>query len=112
MNCGNAPSIQYCNAEEPILVPLNKSFCHLNLGCPLSSLPKTVNILELMSKQNGGNKNGGNISWKWSNLNEKLLCIVDKKERIAWMVVVEGATQENMFDSLFSIEYFGLTKRF
>uniref|UniRef100_A0A1I8BPZ1 Mobile element protein n=1 Tax=Meloidogyne hapla TaxID=6305 RepID=A0A1I8BPZ1_MELHA len=31
-------------------------------------------------------------------------------EKIGWMVIVDGATQEDLFNSLFSIEYFGLTK--
>ncbi|KAL7071859.1 hypothetical protein ACQ4LE_008845 [Meloidogyne hapla] len=102
---GSAPSIQFCNADEPILVPLLKSYHHLNLGCPLSSLPKNSSVLEFLSKENG---EGKNICWKWAN--GKLLCVVDKMEKIGWMVIVDGATQEDLFNSLFSIEYFGLTK--
>lgn len=104
LNNGKAPSVQYCNAKEPILVPLIKSFCHLNLGCPLSSLPKNISVLEFLSKEI---EEKNNICWKWTG---KLICVVDKIEKIGWMVVVDGATQEDMFNSLFSLEYFGLTK--
>jgi hypothetical protein len=65
-----------------------------------------------MSKEANNKNEEKNIYWKWTNLNKKILCVVDKKEKVAWMVVVEGATQEDMFNSIFSIEYFGLTKRF
>lgn len=109
---GTAPSIRECNLAEPILSRLCTRLRHLHLGCPLGALPTDTEVewsTLLTSGRDGmaaAESRNGHISWKWTG-QRKAICMVDREKATAWMLLAEGATNEDMSDGLFAIEHFG-----
>lgn len=106
---GTAPSIQWCNKEEPILHSIKASFKQRHLGCQLSVLPANMDLTELFVEEEG---EIDTIAWKLmgsaTSVSKKIICLVDRHNRIAWMFVAERTSDAELFDAFFAIEHYDL----
>jgi hypothetical protein len=68
----------------------------------------------ILTKKMGNNGNG--FVWTWTADDSKssngILCIMEQRKNISWMVIEEDAGDEEIFNALFSIEHFFQGKGF